>query len=93
MFGVRAAPAAPQTIPKGAGRSPPPLEWCYRAAGAAQTQNFGDVADDFADDFADNFADDFDDDFADDPVHNFQDDFLWLQNSDTCLVFGGCKIV
>ena len=66
---------------------------CYRAAGAAQTPNLGDVADDFADDFADNFADDFDDDFVDDFVYNFQDDFLWLQNRDTCRVFGRWKIV
>jgi hypothetical protein len=40
-FGVWAAPGAPETLPKGGGRSPPPFGRASRALGAAQTPKDG----------------------------------------------------
>ncbi len=42
MFGVGAALATPKTIPEGGLRSPPPLEWFFGGAVAAQTPKIDD---------------------------------------------------
>ena len=46
IFGVWAASAAPKTIPRGWGRSPPPFGMVFGAAGAAQTPKIDDFRSD-----------------------------------------------
>ena len=43
ILGVWAAPGAPETLPKGGGRSPPPFWRVYKAPGATQTPKMADL--------------------------------------------------